>query len=736
VAGHKDILSKPELDDGYRCVCEAAHALSVPVTDVNLEKLRPLLSRIASDLQTYPTVPVQIHKLELAASGAGILWARTSQVLSLQFEDAYKLADVVSKHFSSKRGGKQDSLLGSQNRSCEEISSVFGSSTEIYFSTFLMTLSKEWLRLEILPYHKKLRESNRFILQEKRRYYTIFNRMSEPAFIVDQDFHILETNKAFNHFFQLSGKDYIGRSCREVLGNEFCTLCALDNVLGKQTSSFGRQAEITVNGKCRHLVVTGSFLGDINSDVSGGIIILQDITESKKTADALRESEEKYRSLIENVPDVTWRSDPEGRLSYISPNIGAVCAYRPDTFCGAEAVDKFAMVHPDDVDMVRNAFGLFFASQLPDGIFLRTLFGISPEVLLGEGMDSGRKKYDVTYRFLKGDGSWIWLHDRASVIYEQDGNWYTDGVFSDVTELKEAEQELEKHHFRLAELVDERTVELRMVNKNLKKEISFRKHAEKDLLRLASKLSMSNKELEQFAHVASHDLKEPLMLIKAFSEKLMTRYANAFDERGREYLNSIVSASDRMSQLVDGFLALSRISSVEQNYEEIDLSELFEEVIENLAERIREVNGTVDFTGYERVRGDRIQLRQLFQNIIANALKFCKTGDNPTVKVSSSLISGNRIEITFEDDGIGFEPCHEERIFRPLERLHSRNEFDGTGMGLATCQKIVVRHGGEIEAKGQPGVGATFIVRLPVEEKHLPPQKKRKITRDNKTFPS
>lgn len=707
-----------DLDGEFARILKCAHASGVLAADLNVDRLRPLFGRIVCDLQRLGGSPERKVALEMAATDAGVLWSRTAQLLNLSFDAAFRFATLLLHDLLQGQEGLGPALSPSfrPNHGLLGLELSFASTSDEhpYIPTFLCSLSKEWMRLDLLPYHRKLREVNRYILLEKRRYYTIFNRMSEPAFIVDNELGIVECNKAFNAFFHLSGKDAVRKHCCEVVGEELCRHCGLDNLLEKHSSFSGLEAEVVIDGHTKNLVLSGAFLGEINSDVLGGIIILQDITMRKTIERSLQESEERYRSLIENVPDVTWRSDLDGSFYYISPNLVRLCGYDSAEFMGPGAYNKFSLIHPEDVDVVRNEFGCFFASHLPDGDYLRRhLRDLTPT--LGDlRIVSGRKRYDVTYRMKRKDGSWMWVHDRASTIYEQDGGWFADGVLADVTELKQAEAELERHHFLLAELVDERTVELRRVNENLKKEIFFRKQAEKDLLELASKLKLSNNELEQFAHVASHDLKEPLMLIRAFSERLLRKYLHALDERGEDYLKRIIAAANRMFELIEGLLSLSRIASSEQEYESINLARLLDEVIENLGERIRETDGKVELEVMGDLGGDRVQLRQLFQNIIANSLKFRKEGKSPRIKVTSALVGDGLCEIVIADDGIGFDSCHSERIFRPMERLHSRKDFEGTGLGLATCRKIVIRHGGEIEAKGEPGKGAIFTIRLPV----------------------
>lgn len=588
------------------------------------------------------------------------------------------------------------------------------SSISFLFDDFEYCLFQEWLRLETLPYHKKLREANRFILHEKRRYYTIFNRMSEPAFIIDHELRLIETNRAFDKFFMLTGKSHLGRICFDVIGQEIRGQGKIEKVLDAQASFPGIETVLRIKEEEKNVIMSGTFLGDLNREFSGGIIIIQDITPQKTYEKALKESEEKYRTLVENVPDVTWRADQYGTLCFVSQNVEMICGYKPEELLGAWPKGRFAKIHPDDLDYVRNEFGLFFESHLPSGYFLRNLLSQSPEALIDERIINGRKKYDVRYRFQKKDGSWIWLHGRASNIYEQDGQWFTDGVFSDITELKKAEEELERHHFRLSELIDERTAELREANENLELEINIRKQAEQGLLQLAAKLRQSNEELEQFAHVASHDLKEPLMLITAFSKKLINKYSGTLDERGREYLQRIIKSTQQMQQLIEGLLELSRVASREKPFELLNLTEVVNEAVQNLEERIKKNSGQIKFGELGELTGDKTQIRQLFQNIIANAIKYRHEHKAPLVTVKSSIVDDNFYEIIIQDNGIGFDPRYAEKIFQPLTRLHAHREYEGTGIGLATCQKIVIRHGGKIVAISEPGKGSTFIVRLPI----------------------
>ncbi len=226
-----------------------------------------------------------------------------------------------------------------------------------------------------------------------------------------------------------------------------------------------------------------------------------------------------------------------------------------------------------------------------------------------------------------------------------------------------------------------------------------------------AELQASNDELRQFAYAASHDLREPLGKIKAFGARLEERYADSLDERGREYLGVMRSASDRMMALIDDLLEYSRVGRNENEFEEVDLNSLIAEVVSLFSERI--VGAHVECSpDLPTIEGDRTQLYTLFQNLISNSLKF-KKPDQPTRIWITSAPEGRHEVVTVRDDGIGFDPEYAERIFLIFERLHTRFDYPGTGIGLALCRRIVERHGGFISGEGHPNEGAVFRVGFP-----------------------
>ncbi len=245
-------------------------------------------------------------------------------------------------------------------------------------------------------------------------------------------------------------------------------------------------------------------------------------------------------------------------------------------------------------------------------------------------------------------------------------------------------------------------------------DISERKESEQLLQRRAQELARSNAELQQFASVASHDLQEPLRKVQAFSDRLRSKYRDQLDEQGQDYLTRIEAATSRMQALIVDLLAFSQVGRGELRLVAVDLGELVRGVVSDLEIRIQESDATIDLQDLPTVRADPMQMRQLFQNLIGNGIKYRRKGVPPLVRIHAHRASeGGACNIEVADNGIGFEQEHAERIFGIFQRLHGRSAYQGTGVGLAICRKICERHGGSIVARGRPGGGATFTVVLP-----------------------
>ena len=272
-------------------------------------------------------------------------------------------------------------------------------------------------------------------------------------------------------------------------------------------------------------------------------------------------------------------------------------------------------------------------------------------------------------------------------------------------QIQKRDTELELHYNYLKQLVEQRA---------------------KDLHLYTSRLKKSNQELQDFAYVASHDLQEPLRKVITFGDRLKDRYDGVIGEQGRDYINRMQNAAERMQTLINDLLTYSRVTTKAQPFVPVDLTKIAHEVIADLEVRIEQTGGHVEIGDLPTIDADPFQMRQLLQNIIGNALKFHKKGEPPRVKIHCAILNrpdhqdshshDDMCQIIVEDHGIGFDEKYAEQIFAVFQRLHGKQEYEGTGVGLAVCRKIIERHGGNITAKSTPGKGATFIMNLPAKQ--------------------
>ena len=255
-------------------------------------------------------------------------------------------------------------------------------------------------------------------------------------------------------------------------------------------------------------------------------------------------------------------------------------------------------------------------------------------------------------------------------------------------------------------------------------DITDLERSQERLERYTKQLEVSNRELQDFAYVASHDLQEPLRKIETFGDRLKTKYGDELPEGGQKYVERMQSATSRMRLLINDLLSYSRVTTNAKPFVPINLQECLAGVVGDLQIRIEETDAEVRFEGLPTIDADRTQMRQLLQNLVSNALKFQRPGVRPIVTVTAELTTNSLSDslsdtcvLRVADNGIGFDNKYKAQIFTIFQRLHGRGEYEGTGIGLATVRKIVERHNGLIDADGVEGVGATFIVSLPVTQK-------------------
>lgn len=367
-----------------------------------------------------------------------------------------------------------------------------------------------------------------------------------------------------------------------------------------------------------------------------------------------REMEDMYTSVVESSLTGIYVIH-DGRIVFGNNRFSEIYGYSREEVIGMDSLD---FVHPEDRALIRD---------------------IRRKRMEGEEVPG---EYEA--RGLRKNGDPIWVQRRNTVI-DYHGKAAILGNVLDVTPLKKAETALKLR---------------------------------------AKQLEQKNRELEDFATIASHDLQEPLRKIQTFGEMLASKCRPSLDEEDRDYIRRIQDAAGRMSRLIRSLLAYSRVTTKAQPLRPVDLNEAVRTAMSNLEIRIRETQGEISVNALPVVEADEDQMIQLFQNLIGNALKFRQEGIPPCIRIGlnslgkkESLEAAAVHEISVEDNGIGFNEKHGERIFAPFERLHGQRQYEGAGMGLAICRKIVERHGGTIKAKGSPGNGSTFTVRLPANRK-------------------
>lgn len=386
------------------------------------------------------------------------------------------------------------------------------------------------------------------------------------------------------------------------------------------------------------------------------------LDQLQQVQQALQNSEERYALAVMGAKDGIWDWDLLTHQVYFSPRWEKILGYAEADF--EQSLEAwFRHQHPQD---------------LPD-------FKAAIEAHL-----QGHSPYlEHEHRIVRKDGTECWVMCRGAAVRDSNGIPY-----------------------RIAGSLTD---------------ISDRKTAAQMLARQTEELARSNQELEQFAYIASHDLQEPLRKIEAFGDRLKRKYDHTLDQQGQDYLARMQNAAGRMRTLIQDLLAFSRVTTQSRGFVSLSLSTLLHEVLGDLEVRIQETQAQVTVGSMPTLEADALQMRQLFQNLIGNALKFQRPGVPPMVNIQCREDSGNTNEvessqrrsfcrITVSDNGIGFDEKYLDRIFKVFQRLHGRNEYEGTGIGLAVCAKIVERHGGQLTARSAPEQGATFIIRLPLQQ--------------------
>ena len=510
------------------------------------------------------------------------------------------------------------------------------------------------------------------------------------------------------------------------------------------------------------LSVTALF--DSNGNINGFLGIGQDISDRKQAEKELRDLTNAMQNAVEGIS----RLDIEGRYVKINRAYAHKCGYEPEEMLGMKW--QFT-VHPSDVEMMISAYeemliygqveveargvrknGSFFYKQLTmvkacdaQGIFNGHhcfMKDITERKLTETALQESEFKYRQIVE-LAEEGIWVIdsnalttyvNHAMARMLGYSELEMFGRSIF-DFMDEQEKPQALdnverrkqgigEQHEFKFKSKdgkdiwTDMSTSPVMDSQGNLLSccalvyNITARKEAEQQMLQLTEDLKRSNEELEQFAYVASHDLQEPLRAITSYTQLLAQRYQGNLDDRADKYINYIVDGATRMQQLINDLLAYSRLGTRGQEFEPADCKAAVQQSLCNLQIAIAEKKAVITCDAMPTVMADEFQLVQLFQNLIANSIKFCRQ-DIPLIHIAACRQESEWV-FSVRDNGIGIDPEYADRIFIIFQRLHGRRQYSGTGIGLAMCKRIVERHGGRIWVESQEGKGATFYFTIPI----------------------
>lgn len=381
------------------------------------------------------------------------------------------------------------------------------------------------------------------------------------------------------------------------------------------------------------------------------------LTRLEQEGQALRLGRERYRRIVETANEGIWWLDAGGRTLYANARMRELLVLGPQEMATASLAEH-----------------LFFEEG---------------QATLLERLEEGGGAASAEMRLAERDGMIRWVLVKASRVREDDGAAGVLLMITDVTEENLARSALEETHADLEWRVETRTQELAAQ---------------------ARELERSNAELEQFAYVASHDLQEPLRMISSYSQLLARRYKGQLDEKADRWIDYAVEGANRMQKLISDLLAYSRVGSRGADPVEVSLADPFRAALHNILAMVAETKARVTWDPLPTVKVDSTQMTQVFQNLLSNAVKF-RGQERPHVQVSAHQ-KGSEWLISVRDNGIGISPEYWDRIFVIFQRLHRRTEYEGTGIGLAICRKIVERHGGRIWVESLPGQGSTFFFTL------------------------
>jgi len=497
------------------------------------------------------------------------------------------------------------------------------------------------------------------LLENESRLRAIINTAIDGIITIDKNGIIETVNPAAAKIFEYSAIEIVGQNIKMLMpepdhSNHDQYLNNYHSTGHKKIIGIGREVlGRKKSGKTFPFLLAVSEVKLESKTIYTGII--HDISRIKDAENSLSESENRITAIINTAVDGIITINERGIMEMINPSAARIFGYSQEELEGKSI--NTLMPPPDSIN--HDSYIQRYQSTGE-----KRIIGIGREV-------TGLKKDKTTFPFFLS----------VSEVKLADRRVYT-GFIHDITEQKMNEERLRRY---------------------------------------ASELERSNQELQDFAYVSSHDLQEPLRKIQAFGDRLKIKEEDKLSDQGKEYIERMLNAAVRMQNLINDLLSFSRLTSKSKPFEKVDLSRILAEVLEDLEISIEKSKAKIFSEKLPVIEAEPTQIRQIFQNLISNGIKFSKDDVPPVLKISfkkfqrtahlTSTPGDEFIEIYFEDNGIGFEEKYLDKIFNIFQRLEGQ-KYKGSGIGLAICRKIAIRHGGHITATSKPGVGSTFIVKL------------------------
>jgi PAS domain S-box-containing protein len=435
---------------------------------------------------------------------------------------------------------------------------------------------------------------------------------------------------------------------------------AIKGVEARDVGMFIRNARVPEG---RHVSCSCVPVKDATGRLLGAMALTRDIEKQRRMEEEKRRTEKNFRLLVETAQEGIWTIDPEWRTTYVNQFMARLLGYSVDEMLGSH-LSRFL-----DEEGLREAH--------------RNL----------DRREHARSGTIRDFRFVRKDGMGIWTSISTTPLFDEQGQYAGSlAMIADITQRRAAEEQVRQLNAQLEQRIADRTAQL----------------------------EFSNRELEAFAYTVAHDLRAPLRSIASFSDALVEDCGDKLDALGHDYLRRIVNGSKRMAELIDGILSLSRVNSTELVHRECDLSAMAHAIIEQLRSGQPERSVRVTIQPGLVDQGDPQLLRAVLENLLGNAWKF--TRERPGAELEFSATPNERgVRVySVRDNGAGFNMAYRDKLFGVFQRLHTQKEFEGNGVGLATVQRIVRRHGGRAWGEGAPGQGACFFFTL--NEFPLPPR--------------